>query len=1774
MTALMMRMLAAVALAVIFCMGAAAQDTAVPDSATSRINRLRQQFDNENDGARRALLGSLLAGAYSDYADAHSYAMRGRTDIAASAAAPADIREWTPQMFYSRIDTLLQLSLSNPPLLLHTSAKDHTSSVTTHRDGKYYRHCLLQPLAERAIMLYESLASAGADIPAQERIAAIDSMLIATYTAAGNMAEAVILSTTAALERQHTAATTTAERDAVATRLDSLITASQSHTVCAEAYILKSAWLDAQQKYAEALAVCDEGIHRYRRYRRTGILRNLRSQILRQEASVSIGGFVYPGRAAEFNVSFRNTDDITLSLNKDKYVLHTAEARRYTSHDTIAAIDIPDECGTFSVSLSLRGHGTKKTGRMSLPVTRLKILSLPLPDGSTEIRAVDAATGQPLDCVELIFTRRDGEEHVARLITGSDGTAVLPPQERRQSLTYKAVLGSDTALASQTLYTGGNAATTVENVERTVLTLLTDRAVYRAGQTIYIKGVVYTSKGDDAAVVEGRNYTIRLLDSTGEEVASRQVTTGSFGSFSIDFALPETARSGSFRICDAQGTASAVVRVEEYRRPSFEITFDPISRPYRMGDTVHVTGSVTSYSGASVQDVPLAYIVDSQERWLWRNRRGNKGMTADTVWLDSSGRFDIAVELKPQDAGGSALYTMEARITDAGGETQQAMMDIEAGRQAYIISPEGIEKYVEKSDNNEPFRVRALNRNGVEVAADIHYRLYRRQRQGSAEGETLVEQGTLIANTPYALSRWRELPSATYRAVFNVVGEESLAADCRAESSVEFVLYGADDIVPGSFMNVFCNAEERTLTFDECHPAVFHFGTSHSHAHVFMDVFSLRERVSSRTFELDNAIQTLSVDYLQEYGDGVTVLLTFVKDGQTHSRRVRIEKTLPAKTLNMEWQTFRDRMQPGQDEEWKLIVKNPDGTPASAEMLALMYDASLDAIYGRTQNLAFRPHRPLPYVSSSESRHYYDAVHLRSQRRSVRENPLETDHIDGPSIMFDTYGMLHMPMSRTMPLMAMAKTTAAAVADVEVDVDVEAEESANAVAGDTAKSAPVSLRTNFAETAFFLPSLQTDSAGTAVVTFRAPESLTRWNVSVYGHTRDMKTAVLQSTAVTQKDLMLRPHLPRFVRAGDKLRLTAVVSNLSDRDINGVASFELFDTTTGKAVSRQSADFSTMAGGNASVGFDIDIHDDYDGTLGVRMTARGGGFSDGEQHELPVLPAKQQITETVAMSVRGGATRTYSLDNIFNRHNPSATRRSLTVELTGNPAWYAVQALADIREPKHDDALAWAAAYYSNTLASAITGGENHGAAALARLKSMQDNDGGWSWFSGMPSDETITASVSVLLVRLKMLTEGIGIALDSDAVTMADSAIGYLHRRMQEHRQDIRHRYNDTDDYTLSARDMQYLYLVAISGTDVPQPYRSTYRFFLDKVDGVLGSHDVTAVAHAAVIMQRVGKERKAQRFISSLKGMMVHEAEKGTHFAFLDVPYTWGMMPIPQHVAVMEALCECGGEGSLIEEMKLWLLGQKRGRSWNSPVSTVDAVYALLYNGVNLLEGGGDARLTIAGETLSTADADKDVNGQVGPKRISRTYGEGTRAIDARSVTMQKDSTGVAWGSVSAQYLSPVAAVGRYGDVMGIDRRLFVERVSAGGRKTLEPLDEDTELHVGDVVVSRLTLTLDCALDFVQLTDRAGALLEPESKLSGYRRGSGIGYYLEIRDAETSLFFRTLGKGVHVFEVRYTVAHSGTCRLGITTVQSTYAPEFSAHTAGGMISVDAKRNP
>ena len=723
----------------------------------------------------------------------------------------------------------------------------------------------------------------------------------------------------------------------------------------------------------------------------------------------------------------------------------------------------------------------------------------------------------------------------------------------------------------------------------------------------------------------------------------------------------------------------------------------------------------------------------------------------------------------------------------------------------------------------------------------------------------------------------------------------------------------------------------------------------------------------------------------------------------------------------------------------------------------------------------------------------------------------------------------------------------------------------------------------------------------------------------------MMTGMLDATAVTAKEFMLTPNMPRFVRVGDKTQIAAGIANLTGKAIKGTAVFTLFDPTTEKIISTGRQKFSVEAGKTASVSFRFDVTDRYE-LLGVRIVADGGTFSDGEQHLLPVLSDKEYITETLAMPVRGEETRTFSLDSLFNGNSRTATDRRLTVEFTGNPAWYAVQALPVLSEPSTDNAISWATAFYANTLAGYIansqprikavfdnwrlSGGTKEtflsrleqnqdvknillgespwlfeatteaeqqqriatlfdvnqlnyrNMASLLKLKELQGEDGAWSWFGGMSGNRYVTGYITGLLVRLSLLTDK---ALPEEAAMMKAKAFDYLNKEaLKEYRAIRKAEKNGTKITVLSDATMEYMYLVSLGSVKLSGEYAKAFGYFLTKLGRNLESGTMIRKAQTAVILQKAGHKTEADEFIASIKEHLVQTDEMGAHFAFHANPYTWGMMPVPAHVAVMEALREAGGNDALVEEMKLWLLKQKQTTSWDSPVATADAVYALLCQGSNLLESKGDVRITLGDKVLETFSPAKTTVPGLG--YVKEVFAQVSPEVKAKSVTVEKRDAGIAWGAVYAQYLSPISDVKQQGGALNIEKKLFVERMSADGQKSLQPLTEVAQFFVGDKIVSRLTVRLDRAMDFVQLKDQRGACFEPENSLSGYRWNNGVGYYAEVGDAGTNFFFDHLGKGVYVLEHSYRVARGGTYETGLATVQCAYAPEYASHSAGGTV--------
>ena len=1862
------------------------QERLTPDSLYSNLQKLERWAQMESNTAGKSVLYSLLASEYLDYLQGNRYTASLRTELDEETPS-ADIREWSRGQFVRRIDEYSRASLQGKEELLTVSAEAYVPFVELEEGSCFYGHSLYDLLARRAITVYNALGSFDADSLMCARVDSIYRDRMQAYGRQPGMEDALLLTTLDYCQWKHDHARrpvvynarveTEPDKEYLA-RLDSLIAAYGAREVCAEVYIRKADLLQSgtYKRYAEAVKVCDEGIARYPKYKRTNELKNIRERLLQPYVRLSFNPVLYPGDTLEVKANYRNLSGFTLHLYRmnvktvplelgeldEKHdskhgvkvaTLHydggpQTDDRIYQYTDTTLTLKLPDRTGIYLLQAVPDVKGAK-TDEDFLALTRLMLLSLPLPDNKKEICVVDARSGWPVEGAKVTFysgySGKDRKQ-LAEVTTGAEGKAVL--DWNTDIRFYKASVSDDVYMPLHNIYRGGGYQADDGEAPQERVTLLTDRSIYRPGQTVYVKGIAYRQQADEARVLEGKEYILRLLDANGKELSTQKVRTNDFGSFTADFTLPSACLNGNF-IIDIQGEASTFVRVEEYKRPTFAVAIHPLKEAYCLGDTVSITGKVETFNGVSVQDVDLAYVV-KRSAGMYRWPVTWQPVVSDTIRLDAEGNFSFPVVMNgADDSGYFANFQASVTVTDGAGETQTESYEWTVTREPYSFMGE-IDRELCKEDTlSATFTV--MNAANQQQALQGTYRLYavRNFREKGVSGQPVI-QGTFTSGQKLLLEGWDKLPSGCYRLVLAAPWRNGEVCSLK-DNAIDLLLFSLSDKRPATFRDVFLY--QQKTDFEAGSPAVFYFGTSHKDAYVGIDVFSSQARLESRTMVLSDTLVRMEFPYKEAYGKGVSVQLTFVKNGQPYTSRVELRKPQPDRTLDMKWEVFRDRLRPGQEEEWKLVIKTPQGLPAAAEMLATMYDASLDKLFKRYQSLGLYYSYYLPYLnwqwSTSGIRSISPYFPIRSWRvpewyydrfyhpfSGVGEvlTIVENDAAVSDVVIRGYASADRVSATGRVPAGAMlSKAENGEAVEVKyVPAAVEEELSEVVFESETLPIEPAAelsseVRTNFAETAFFYPQLRTNELGEIAFSFTMPQSLTRWNFCAWSHTKDMMTGQLNASAVTSKEFMLMPNLPRFVRTGDKTQVAATVANLTDREIKGKVALTLFDPVTGKNVLTRRQSFTVEARRNTSVTFAFDVTDRYD-LLGVRMVADGGSFSDGEQHLLPVLSDKAYLTETLPMPIRGKETRTFRLDSLFNGRSNTATHRRLTVEFTGNPAWYAVQALPVLGQQETDNAVSWATAWYANSLAGYIAGSQprikavfdswkatgasketflsqleknqdvknillsespwvleatneaeqrariatlfdvnqlgNRLSSALVRLKDLQGDDGAWSWYKGMPGSRDMTGYITTLLVRLPLMT---GVRLDDEADAMKQAAFGYLNREAQDEYKRLcqQEKKGAKVDY-LSDTALEWLYLLALDGTELPADLKPVRDYLLSKAGNGLTSASMSRKARVAIVLLKNGKTALANDFIASLREHLVQEDEMGAHFAFYDTPYRWGMMPVPVHVSVMEALRMAGGNDALVEEMKLWLLKQKQTTSWTSPVATADAIYALLCQGTDLLESRGDVRIAIGRETIETQGAQSEPLS--GLAYVNKTFTEGS-ALKSKTITVEKRDDGIAWGAVYAQYLSPMSDVRQQGGALDVQKKLYVERVAADGSKSLKPLAEAGPLHVGDKVVSRLTIRLDRAMDFVQLKDQRGACFEPVGSLSGYRWGNGLGYYVEIEDAATNFFFDHLGKGTYVLEHSYRVARGGTYQSGLATLQCAYAPEYASHAGGGMVTVE-----
>lgn len=1861
---------------------AAFQERLTPDSLYTRLNEMEQWAVTETNEIDRAILHSILASEYAGYWQNNRRVIAARTDLATD-KHPADVREWTPRQFVEKVDVHALASTHDVDRLIKTSTDGYQPFVEQGEQSAYYSHDLYHLLARRAISALKSMTGAGADSLMQIRVEHFYLQMMDTYAARPDGADACLLATLDYWEWKNGSASQ--DEAAYLQALDELMTRYADRPLCAEVYLRKAQWMSRGgegRSVGEAIRLCDEAIRRYASYARIGQMKQLRAELLRPQLAISAEGIGYPGDTLDLRVRYRTMDaPVTLNIyatnlsgystrydcDNDKIFRSLSPRRVYSRQLTLnplpaehkseadlpylesitnLPLPVPQEAGVYVVEVVPQAKNGR-TSRCLLPVSRLRALTLDLGEGQIEVTTLDGRSGHAEGGVRVCFYSSSDEEKrrlLKEVVTDEQGKALVSLETYDYNTCYTLSKGTDTALPSTGVYLSRSSRPLTDN--RYELSLLTDRSIYRPGQTVYLKGVVYNKGKNSAQVVEGEWVNLELLDANLKQIATRRVQTNEFGSFTVDFALPSVCLNGQFMV-RAQGNISGAARfqVEEYKRPTFEITFQPVTIPYCLGETVTLRGEVKAFSGASVQEMPLAWSLKRYDR-LRGYLNTDKMLKADTVRLDAQGRFaidihlegEVAKALQPWQVRQGYIFEVEAAVTDEAGETQTASYTLSANSQAFNLNP-SIPMQVCKEDTTQ-WMIHASNPQMSPLTLIADWRI----EPETEDGELITKDakptlsGRCLTGKNNPSDTWHNVPSGRYR--LTAWATDSLGH--RVESTASFVLFSKEDYRPPVHTPLFFH--ERKMEVAAGEKASFCLGTSFKDAWVWMDIFTGGKRVESRLLQLSDTLMCVEMPYLDSYDESVTLLFNTLKEGELYSRTAFLKRIQPNRTLQMKWEVFRDRLRPGQEEEWRLVVTTPEGLPASAEMLALMYDASLDKLYPNRQSwgVFFAPQLDWRNVRLNTASRLYLSPYFTIPDWKIPG--WSFDRFCSPWLIpqvieiRDDALVVGYGSSRTPTLVGgtvLQKSASNAIFNTKEEAGLAVEVSyAPPTADDVLFEEEVvntaetlqpdaDLRTNFAETAFFYPQLRTNERGEVVVAFTLPQSLTRWTFRGYTHTKDMQTGLLEASVVSAKEFMLRLNLPRFFRMGDQAHVAATVSNLTEGTIKGRVTLQLFDPTTEKVILTRREKFEAEAGRNAAVGFAFNVDDRYP-LLGVRLTADGGNFSDGEQHVLPVLSNQEYVTETLTFDLKGNDACTLRLDTLFNHNSSTATQRRLTVEVTGNPAWMAIQALPSLTQLDGENAISWAVAYYANTLAAAIAQSQprihevieawqasgqsketflsrleqnedlknmllsetpwlaeatsdtermqrlvqlfdanrqrNLTLSALTRLKELQGEDGAWSWYKGMGSSRDITTYITTLLVRLPLLT---GSPLDADASAMKQRAFAYLHQEaLKEYKRLREAERKGTPITTLSADAFDYLYLLALDADAMKQADKEVHNYFLSFLPRQLTTASIQRKAQAAVILQAAGRKADAQAFEASIKEHLVQEKTMGAHFAFNDGYYSWGMMPVTTHVAAMEALSRFEGNASVIEEMKRWLLKQKQTTQWNTPVASADAIYALLCNGRNWLADRGDVTLTLGRERLRTTDTSACPLQGLG--YIKETYEEGNAALKARTLEVEKHDEGMAWGAVYAQYLSPVADVRAQSTGLSIEKQCFVERKTAFGRSELHPLEKEGGLRVGDKLVIRLVLRLDRAMDYVQLKDSRAACLEPTATLSGYRWTGGFGYYAETKDASTRFFFDHLGKGTYVLEYSCRVSQVGTYQSGLATVQCAYAPEMAAHSSAG----------
>lgn len=1221
--------------------------------------------------------------------------------------------------------------------------------------------------------------------------------------------------------------------------------------------------------------------------------------------------------------------------------------------------------------------------------------------GNLEIWVLDRKTGMSLPNVnvqlwykEYSYDQRRSLKKSAGLFK-TDKNGLVTKQISDQKNVYVEVYNKDDRFSSERSmysYREGDAR------DRFKTHFFTDRAIYRPGQTVYFKAISLGENGDKKWLLKEEDLTVTMQDVNYQKVSSLKLKTNEFGSVSGNFVIPTGVLTGRMQLKSKHGNIS--INVEEYKRPRFEVRLDAFTGNYKLNENISISGTAVGFAGENITDAKFKYRVVRKPNysyyWRYSPSRGQETEIASGEGItNEKGTFEFeflakANNLKENEEA-SYNYQIYVDVIDITGETHSDEGGINVGTTALTLSmniPENVN--VNQLDS---FKLSAQNLNGEEIPTQVELELHKVKYEVKVKNNRLWAEPDVILDSE---EDWAEnLPNYVYlkkdlkNQSFKLMHTSSINSKADSYWKVDKKLkegyykismkakgpFGKE-IVKEQFFTVLNENSKNmpkvdknlfsvlTKTVEPGENAELLIGSSFENIKVLLEIDKKDRPIEKRWIKLNNSKQKISIQVTEADRGNFTVRLSFIYENRVYQKSARIAVPHTDKQLDLAFETFRNKLYPGQKEEWRVKIKGHKGEAAAAEFLAAMYDASLDEFatqawnfnilnyYSGKQKYAAQgfgtrsaqsifnaykhqgnPSFSKPYFNwfgfGSSGRHYTRKVYSQASGTTFEKDTsivkndktkigaIRGEVLDletGEAIPFANVSISSSSLSKTGAMtdfngkyridsipegsytieasymgyksavlsdlhvkasMASVQNFALAssvsklsevqvvsrkasmsfagevLEDVEQSVELEEEvESADEDDADKEQTIQspkekgrltLKVRKNFDETAFFYPQLKTNEEGDVVFSFTMPESLTKWNFKGFAHTTDLKYGFINEEIVTQKDLMVMPNAPRFFREGDKMELPVKVSNLSKATQNVNATVRFYNALTGKEITNEiyptykSHKLEIEVGQSGVFSAELQIPEGYQ-SISYKVIASTGSFADGEEKAIPVLTNRMLVTESLPLPIRGKGTKTFKFEKLIKNKSKTLKHYNYTLEMTSNPAWYAVQALPYLAENLNDCAEQTFSRFYANALASHIANSSpkiskvfdawrnapksetllsnldknkelkaalleetpwvmdaqseteqrrrvamlfdlNQLAysqkSSLRKLKEMQSGSGAWPWFKGMRENRYITQLIVSGLGHLRKLNV-LDLKKDYETLNMIKKGIGYL----------------------------------------------------------------------------------------------------------------------------------------------------------------------------------------------------------------------------------------------------------------------------------------------------------------------------------------------------------------------------------------------------------------